>query len=301
MDIKNVTVFGAGVLGAQIAFQTAFHGYKVTLYDIKKEFLENARKRFENLRESYKVDIDATDEDLDIAFNNLSYTTNLAESVTDADITIEAIPENLEVKKEFYVKLSTLAPQKTIFCTNSSTLLPSDFAAETGRPQQFLALHFANLVWKYNIVEIMGHAGTDAKNIEIILAFAKTIGMVPVVIQKENPGYIMNALSVPWLMTALDLLIEGVGDVESIDKTWILTPIGNRSIGPFALLDIIGLTTAYNVITNNAEKTGENTWIKRKEFIRKNFIEPNKLGVSTGEGFYKYPNPSYEQEAFLKP
>src|SRR5690606_17210036 len=301
MDIKNVTVFGAGVLGAQIAFQTAFHGHKVTLYDIKDEFLENARKRFKNLRESYKTDIDATDEDLDNAFNNLSYTTNLAESVTDADITIEAVPENLEVKKEFYVKLSTLAPKKTIFCTNSSTLLPSDFAAETGRPQQFLALHFANLVWKYNVVEIMAHASTDPQNIEIILAFAKTIGMVPVVIQKENPGYIMNALSFPWLLTELDLLIDGVGDVEIIDKTWILTPTGNRHIGPFALLDIIGMTTAYNVITNNVEKTGENTWIKRKEFIRKNFIEPNKLGVSTGEGFYKYPNPSYEQDNFLKP
>ncbi|WP_299183092.1 3-hydroxyacyl-CoA dehydrogenase NAD-binding domain-containing protein [uncultured Chryseobacterium sp.] len=202
MDLKNVTVFGPGVLGAQIAFQTAFHGHKVTLYDIKDEFLENARKRFKNLRESYKTDIDATDEDLDNAFNNISYTTNLAGSVADADITIEAVPENLEVKKEFYVKLSTLAPQKTIFCTNSSTLLPSDFAAETGRPKKFLALHFANLVWKYNVVEIMGHASTDPQNIEIILAFAKTIGMVPVVIQKENPGYIMNALSVPWLMTA---------------------------------------------------------------------------------------------------
>src|SRR5690606_2727893 len=251
MDIKNITVFGTGVLGAQIAFQIAFHGYKVTLYDINEEFLKYAHKRFDGLREYYKEDLKATDSSLDKAFENLSYTTDLAASISKADLAIEAIPENVEVKKEFYSKLGTLAPDKTIFCTNSSTLLPSQFSIATGRPEKFLALHFANLVWKYNIVEIMAHSDTDQKNVDIVFAFAKTIGMVPVVIQKEYPGYIMNALIVPWLMTALDLLIEGVGDVESIDKTWVLTPIGNRKIGPFALMDIIGMPTVYNVIAMN--------------------------------------------------
>lgn len=298
MKIKNVTVFGSGVLGAQIAFHAAFHGYHVTLFDIKEELLENAKLKFEEFKKLYQQDINATAADLDATVTRISFTTDLAESVKDADLTIEAIPENVQIKKDFYTKLGTLAPAKTIFCTNSSTLLPSQFAAETGRSERFLALHFANYLWKNNVAEIMGHSGTDSEIFEQVVQFAKTIGMLTIPIYKEQPGYVMNSLLVPWLIAGLDLYRNGVADASSIDKTWMKTVEAN--LGPMAMADLVGMTTAYNVTKSYAELTGEEIWKNRRDFLKENFIDRNKLGITTGEGFYKYPNPAYQAADFLK-
>lgn len=161
MNFKNVTVAGSGVLGYQIAFQTAFHGFKVSVYDINDEVLAKAKAKFFELSECYKRDINATQEQLDNTFNNLSYYSNLAEAVQDADLVIEAVPEDVGIKTDFYEKLSQVAPVKTVFATNTSTLLPSQFRDLTGRPEKFLALHFANLIWVNNMAEIMGHDTTD--------------------------------------------------------------------------------------------------------------------------------------------
>ncbi|MFW0716389.1 3-hydroxyacyl-CoA dehydrogenase [Pedobacter sp. N23S346] len=298
MKIKNVTVFGSGVLGAQIAFHTAYHGYNVTLFDISDELLENAKQKFVQFKPMYQQDINATIADLDDAVSRISFTINLAESVKDADLTIEAIPENIQIKKDFYTKLGIVAPAKTIFCTNSSTLLPSQFAAETGRPERFLALHFATHLWKNNVAEIMGHSGTNPEIFEEVVGFAKTIGMVTIPIYKEQPGYVMNSLLVPWLIAGLDLYRNGVANASSIDKTWMKT-LG-ADLGPMSMADLVGLTTAYNVTSTYAELTGEEIWKERRDFLKENFINQNKLGIATGEGFYKYPNPEYQNTDFLK-
>ncbi len=298
MKIKNVTVFGSGVLGAQIAFHAAYHGYNVTLFDIKEELLVLVKLKFEQFKQMYQQDINATITDLDTAVTRISMTADLAESVKDADLTIEAIPEDIRIKKDFYTRLGALAPEKTIFCTNSSTLLPSQFAAETGRPEKFLALHFANYLWKNNVAEIMGHSGTAPEVFEEVVQFAKTIGMLTIPIYKEQPGYVMNSLLVPWLIAGLDLYRNGVADAPSIDKTWMRT-VG-ADLGPMAMADLVGLTTAYNVTKTYAELTGEASWKDRSDFIKDNFIDQNKLGIATGEGFYTYPNPAYQDADFLK-
>jgi 3-hydroxyacyl-CoA dehydrogenase len=298
MQIKNVTVFGSGVLGAQIAFQTAYHGYNVTLYDINHELLEKAKVKFGEFKELYQQDLNAVLADLDAAVLRISVTTDLAASVIDADLTIEAIPENIQLKKKFYTKLGTVAPAKTIFCTNSSTLLPSQFAVETGRPERFLALHFANNLWKNNVAEIMGHAGTDPEIFNEIVQFAKTINMVTIPIYKEQPGYVMNSLLVPWLIAGLDLYRNGIADAASIDKTWMKS-LG-ADLGPMAMADMVGMNTAYNVTRSFAELTGDDLWKQRNDFIKENFIDKNKLGIATGEGFYSYPNPAYQDSDFLK-
>lgn len=298
MKIENVTVFGSGVLGAQIAFQTAYHGYNITLFDIREELLEHAQIKFEQFKELYQQDINAAPDDLDAAVKRISFTTDLAESVKDADLTIEAIPENVQLKKDFYTRLGTLAPEKTIFCTNSSTFLPSQFAAETGRPDRFLALHFATNLLKNNLAEIMGHPGTDPEIFEQIVQFAKTIGMVSIPIYKEQPGYITNSLLLPLLIAGFDLYRNGVADVASIDKTWMKS-LG-VDLGPMAMLDFVGMNTAYNVVKSMAELNGDEVWKQRQGFMKENFIDQNKLGISTGEGFYKYPNPDYQDADFLK-
>ena len=298
MKIKNVTVFGSGVLGAQIAFHTAYHGYNVTLFDINEELLAAAKHKFDQFKPMYQRDIKANLAELDAAVSRINYKTDLKESVKDADLTIEAIPENIQIKKDFYIKLGVLAPAKTIFCTNSSTLLPSQFAAETGRPEQFLALHFANYLWKNNVAEIMSHSGTSPEIFEQVVLFAKTIGMLTIPIYKEQPGYVMNSILIPWLIAGLDLYRNGIADAPSIDKTWMKT-VG-ADLGPMAMADLVGLTTAYNVTKTYAELTGEATWKERSDFLKENFIDKNKLGISTGEGFYTYPNPAYQEADFLK-
>ncbi len=298
MDIKNVTVAGSGVLGYQIAFQTAFHGYNVTVYDINDEVLANAKAKFDILAEAFKRDLNASQSQLDEAKARLAYSADLAIATKDADLMIEAVPESPQIKIDFYHKLAKVAPEKTIFVTNSSTLLPSQFADETGRPAKFLALHFANEIWKHNTAEVMGHPGTDKQVFDTIVSFAKTIGMVALPLYKEQPGYIVNSLLVPLLTAATNLLVSGVSDAETIDKTWMVAT--GAPIGPFAILDIVGITTAYNINKMAADATGDPLKVKTVEYLKEQFIDKNKLGVSTGAGFYTYPNPAYKDKDFLK-
>ena len=180
MTIKNVTIAGAGTLGSQIAWQTAFKGFDVTVYDAFEKGLERGKQFHQQFAQLFMATRGVSQQEIDETFSRLSYTTNLAEAVKNADLVSESIPENLEIKKAFYDELSKLAPEKTIFTTNSSTLLPSQYAEETGRPEKFLALHFANWIWDANIGEVMGHATTDAKYFDRVIEFSKEIGMVPI-------------------------------------------------------------------------------------------------------------------------
>ena len=298
ITFKNVTVAGSGVLGYQIAFQTAFYGFNVTVYDINDEVLEKAKAKFDILAESYKKDLKATEEQLAATKANLQYNSNLAEAVQDADLLIEAVPENPQIKIGFYEQLAKVAPAKTVFATNSSTMLPSQFAEYTGRPAQFVALHFANEIWKHNTGEVMKHPGTSDERFNSVLEFAKQIGMVALPIYKEQPGYIVNSLLVPLLSAALDLYVNEVADVETIDKTWMVAT--GAPVGPFGILDVVGVTTAYNINKMAADKTQNPTKIKAAAMLKENYIDKNKLGVATGEGFYKYPNPAYWEKNFLK-
>lgn len=298
MNYKNVTLAGSGVLGYQIAFQTAFHGFNVTVYDINDAVLEKAKAKFNTMCDVFKRDLNATQEQLDVTRKNLSYTSDLAEAVKAADLLIEAVPENPKIKIEFYHKLAKVAPKKTVFVTNSSTLLPSQFAEATGRPTQFLALHFANNIWVHNTAEIMGHATTDPKNFKDVVAFAKAIGMLALPLHKEQPGYILNSLLVPLLTAATNLLVNEVADVQTIDKTWIKAT--GAPVGPFGILDVVGITTAYNINKIAVEKTNDPLKIKTVKYLKEHFIDKNKLGVAKGEGFYKYPNPAFMEPNFLK-
>ncbi|CAM3491621.1 3-hydroxybutyryl-CoA dehydrogenase [Psychrobacter glaciei] len=266
MTYKNVTVAGSGILGYQIAFQAAFHGFNVSVYDINDEVLEKAKSKFPLMSKAFRKDLGATQEQLDKTFENLSYTSDLAEAVKDADLMIEAIPEIPKIKIEFYEKLAKLAPEKTIFATNTSTLLPSQFAASTGRPAQFLALHFANKIWMHNVAEIMGHPGTDPKVFDDVVAFATAIGMVALPLDKEQPGYIMNSLLAPFIDAGLQLLAKEVADPHTIDKTWMI--VTGAPVGPFGILDTIGINTAYNITKLAAETTQNPVRFKAAKYLK---------------------------------
>lgn len=297
MNYKNVTVAGSGVLGSQIAYQTAFKGFDVTVYDINDAAIEASKERIAKLQENYKKDLNASDEEVKAAFERMAFHTDLATAVADADLVIEAIPEVVAIKTEFYTNLGKVAPEKTIFATNSSTLLPSQFADATGRPEKFLALHFANTIWLNNTAEIMKHAGTDMQVFDDVVEFAKAIGMVALPLHKEQPGYILNSLLVPLLDAAELLLVNEVSDAETIDKTWMIAT--KAPMGPFAILDVVGINTAYNIVSAKAAATGREDYKKLAAMLKTDYIDQGKLGKATGEGFYKYPNPNYLNPDFL--
>ena len=218
MNFKNVTVAGSGVLGYQIAFQTAFHGFNVVVYDIHDQALDAAKAKFYQLCEHYKKDVNATQEQLDATFQRLSYQSNLAEAVKDADLLIEAVPEDPVIKQKFYEQVAELAPEKTIFATNTSTLLPSQFAQYTGRPEKFLALHFANLIWVNNMAEIMKHEGTDPQVFDMVVEFAKAIDMLPLPIYKEQPGLLLNSMLVPYCISAISLWVNEIWNQNRVKQ-----------------------------------------------------------------------------------
>lgn len=297
MKIKNVTVAGTGVLGSQIAFQTAFKGFKVSSYDINDEALEKAKERFRVLKERYQQDKYGTKEEVDAAYERITLHTDLARAVEKADFVIEAIPEVLEVKQDFYKELSKVANEKTIFASNSSTFIPSQLVGFTDRPEKYLHLHFANEIWKLNIAEVMKHPGTSPEVFEEIIEFAKAIAMVPIPLHKEQPGYVLNTLLVPFLKASMQLAVDGVAEPQVVDKTWMIST--GAPIGPFAFLDIIGPNTPYNLYKSYGE-AGDEVSARVADWIKSEYLDKGKLGTSNGKGVYTYPDPAYQQADFLK-
>ena len=294
-NIEQVTVAGGGVLGSQIAYQCAFKGKNVTVYDIGDDAVAAARERVKALRTAYKRDIKATDEQFDAGLGRMSFTTDLSEAVKNANLVIEAIPEKPSIKHDFYQSLAKLAPENTIFASNSSTYVPSTFASDTGRPDKFLNLHFANQIWLMNTAEIMGTDQTDPDIYNRIVSFAREIGMVPIQLHKEQPGYVLNTLLMPLMGAAGMLWAHDVADPQTIDKTWMIATGAPK--GPFGFYDMVGLRTAYNILS---QRQGDNPQAKPLLDKLNAMIEQGKLGEETGQGFYQYPDPDYRDPGFLK-
>ncbi|MDN3310584.1 3-hydroxyacyl-CoA dehydrogenase [Microbacterium oryzae] len=281
--MQNLTVLGTGVLGSQIILQAAYHGKDVVAYDLSDEILAKLPERWEYLRPLYLRDLpDATSERIDAAIARIRTTSDLSDALSDADLVIEAVPERLDSKRDTWAKVGAVAPEKTIFATNSSTLLPSDMADATGRPNRFLALHFANEVWRNNTGEVMGHAGTDADAFEAVAQFADEIGMVPIRVKKEQPGYVLNSLLVPLLDAAAKLYVRGVADVDTIDLTWRRAT--GAPLGPFQIFDVVGMQTPYNLNKDSDDPEQR----EFAEILKRDYIDQGRLGRGSGHGFYDY-------------
>ncbi|MFV0537385.1 MAG: 3-hydroxyacyl-CoA dehydrogenase [Dysgonomonas sp.] len=280
--ISNVTVLGGGNMGSQIAFQAAYKGFNVTIYDISADTYSNVIENLELLKSMYLKEAHVTEEDMEDTFNNISFSFNLSEAVQDADLTIESVPEDIEIKQQLYTELGIVAPSKTIFTTNSSTMLPSNLMEFTGRPHKFLALHFSNLLFHCNIAEIMKSSKTDSESYNTVIEFAEATGMIPILVKQEQPGYILNSLLMPFMGAAIELYLKGVGDIETIDKTWRIAT--GSPVGPFEIYDIVGINTVYNIAANGDMKSK-----LLAQYLKENFIKKGKLGRLSGEGFYKYP------------
>lgn len=303
MKIENITTAGSGVMGSQVAWQLALHGKKVTVYDPFEESLQRSQQFHREFAEMYIAERGKTQDEMTMALENLQYSSDLADAVNSADLIIESVPEDLSIKQKFWQEAALLSPEHTIYATNTSSLLPSQIAPFVDKSEKFLTLHFAVPVWDSPIGEIMLQEGgenfsaTDPKYMTVLYDFAKSVGLVPTLIEKENPGYLINAMLIPFLISSMDLVRRGISSVEDIDKTWMIC--NQSKIGPLMWTDMIGMNAAYHISKSWGETYQDNTAKQLAEWIKTEFVDSNKLGVATGQGFYSYPNPSFERADFL--
>ncbi len=312
--MKNIVVAGGGVLGSQIAFQSAYCGFNVTIWLRSEGSITRTQPKLDHLKKVYTeviekmatpegktpehwamgiADYETFDKDACLARVERAYTSirlelDMAAAVKDADLVIESMAEKEDEKIAFYQKLAPLLPEKTILVTNSSTMLPSKFAKYTGRPEKYLSLHFANSIWQKNTAEIMVQSKTDTRYFDEIMNFAKEIRMIPLPVRKEKSGYLLNSMLIPLLFSGMDLYVNGISDPESIDTAWVHGTGAPK--GPFRILDTVGLTTAYNIVEMYVKIPSFLAPYNFKGMARmlKGYIDQGKLGESSGEGFYKY-------------
>ena len=270
MEYKKIVIAGGGILGSQIAFQSAYCGFDVTILIRKDDSKEEVQDKLKRLYETYNETIEkmSDKENKEInwakgiagdnfdkedslsrikhALQSIIIETEQSVAVENADLLIESITEDFDIKASFYKGISQFLPDKTVIVTNSSTLLPSKLAKYTGRPNKYLSLHFANSIWKNNIAEVMRHSLTDEKYFDEVIKFAEAVNMIPLVAKEEKSGYILNSLLVPFLLSSMDLVANGVSDPETIDKAWTLGTGAPK--GPFQIMDTVGLETAKNIV-----------------------------------------------------
>ena len=318
MAYKKVVVAGGGVLGSQIAFQSAYCGFDVTIWLRSESSIGRTQPKIDKLKDTYLAAIEAMSQDTKAwcagiadsdhfdkdaciaktlaAYENLKLELDLTKACENADLVIESMTENVQDKITFYEKLAPVLPEQTVIATNSSTLLPSQFAKYTGRPNKYLSLHFANSIWKNNTAEIMAQNQTEQKYFDEVMEFGNQIRMISLPVKKEKNGYLLNSMLVPFLLSGLDLYVSGVSDPQSIDIAW--TRGTGAPKGPFQIFDTVGLTTAYNIVMQYQKVPGLFSPLLKKMMMPYNFkkmaevlkkyIDEGKLGMSSGEGFYKY-------------
>lgn len=315
-DIKKVTLIGGGVLGSQIAYISAYWGYDVSIYMRSEGSIGRTKPKMERLHKVFVGELEACKphagtawagaprglveniealsvEDIDgliaranAAFESVTYERDLQKAVSEADLIIEAMAENPQQKIDMYNQMLPFEREDTIICTNSSTLLPSSFAQYMKVPANYLALHFANNIWRQNTGEVMGHAGTSPEAYKTVVEFTKSIHMIPLELHKEQPGYILNSLLVPFLHAATVLWAREVADPATIDLTWQLAT--GAPHGPFRIMDVVGLTTVYNIEMMAPGATDPESEQYKICAKMKEKIDKGETGINAGIGFYDY-------------
>lgn len=318
--MRNVVVAGGGVLGSQIAFQAAYCGHNVTIWLRSEASIGRAQPKIEKLKETYIKAIELMDSSknpadwcigiapvdsfnkeeclkkVEEAYKNIKLVVDMKEAVKDADIVIESVAEDVKEKIAFYSAMAPLLKPECVIATNSSTLLPSTFAKYTGRADKYLSMHFANSIWKNNVAEVMVQKETSKEAFETICTFSEEIRMIPLRIEKEKNGYLLNSMLVPFLLSGLDLYVNGISSPSDIDTAWKRGTGSPR--GPFEIFDVVGIATAYHIVSQYQKVPGLISPLLKKmmmpynfkgmEKVLKEMLDAGKTGRASGEGFYKY-------------
>jgi 3-hydroxybutyryl-CoA dehydrogenase len=295
-DIRKILVVGLGKMGQMIALQCARFGYEVVAYDAFPKSLENARVNIPALAAELVAQQKMTPEAAEAALSRIRYTSR-PEDGADADLLSESVLEDPDLKAKVFAQFHQICQPKTVFTTNTSTLLPSMWAEATGRPAQFAALHFLD-AFEAPLVDIMPHPGTSPEIVELLVAFAKRIRQVPMVFKKEYPGYVSNAILGAMNEVAIKVaLIDKIASVEDVDRAVMIHL--KMPAGPFGFIDHIGLDTVWHVMQSNAKISGDPVVQQIADEFKRDYIDKGRLGKKSGRGFYTYPDPEYLRPEFL--
>lgn len=290
MNMKRVSVVGAGTMGSRIAFQCVLCDKEVMLYDLSPEALEQGKGR---IREWLQGKADPGMAEL--AQARLKTCATLAECVSEADLVIENVPEDLALKREVFADLDDLAPEKTLFATNSSSIPSSQLAEVTGRPEKVFNLNFHDPVGGLYAVEVMRHPLVTDQTLDRIQQFLLEIKTVPIVTEKEIMGFSFNRVWRSIKRESLHLVGDGYSNFEDLDRCWLL--LFGGELAPFILMDKIGLDVVRDIEMEYYRDSQEER-DKPPAFLDR-LIEEGRLGVKSGRGFYSYPDPVFEQPGWL--
>jgi 3-hydroxybutyryl-CoA dehydrogenase len=282
MAIKTVGVLGCGLMGSGIAQVCAAAGYRTIVREVEQGFLDKGLGRVHKFLADGVAKGKVTVEAQEKALANLSGTTK-TEELRDCDLIIEAIVENVEEKSNVFAALDAIAGDATIYCSNTSSLCITELAAKTKRPDRFAGLHFFNPVPLMKLVEVIRALTTSDATYQTVFGFAGSLGKEPIT-APDKPGFIVNRLLVPYLLDAIRAYEHGLGTVEDIDKGMKLGC--GYPMGPFTLLDFVGLDTTYYIANIMFEEYRESVYAPPP--LLKRMVLAGRLGKKSGEGFYKY-------------
>jgi len=281
-EIKRVGVLGCGLMGSGIAQVAAAAGYETLVREVSDQLCERGiggiGKQLGKAVEKGKL----AAEDRDATLGRLRGTTNL-EDLRDCDIIIEAVVEDLAVKNQMWQTLDAVCGPETIFASNTSSLTIADMAAATKRPERMVGLHFFNPVPVMKLVEVVKTIATDPAVFDTAFAFAKSLGKEPIVC-KDNSGFVVNLLLVPYMMDAIRALSEGVATIEDIDKGMQLGT--GYPMGPFVLSDFVGLDTLDKIGGIMFDEYKEKRYASPP--LLKRMVSLGYFGRKSGKGFYDY-------------
>ncbi len=295
-QIKTVCVVGSGYMGSQIGLHCAVYGHAVWMCDANAEALERgAAGQAKWLDEQIEAGAVAADQRQTI-LDRIRRSVGLAESAAGADIVIEAITENLAVKRNVFHELDQLCPPRTILTTNSSSIRISRIESATGRPHRVLNTHFVQPVWKHPFVELMRGTETSDDTLESVRRFMASMGVIPFLVRRENTGFIFNRIWRAVKKESLRLVDQGVATFEDVDRSWMIQM--ETSMGPFAMMDHIGLDVVRDIEQVYYEESGDPSDAPPQVLLDK--IAGGELGVKAGKGFYTYPDADWQSIDFLK-
>jgi len=282
MTIKTVGVLGCGLMGAGIAQVCAAAGYKTIVREVEQGFLDKGLGRIRKFLEDGVAKGKVTADARDATLGNLSGTISV-DALKDCDLIIEAIIENLDTKRQTYAALESVVGDQTIFLSNTSSLCITELAAATKRPDRFGGLHFFNPVPLMKLVEVIRALTTSDETYQTVFAFAQSLGKEPIT-APDRPGFIVNRLLVPYLLDAIRAYENGLGTLEDIDKGMKLGC--GYPMGPFTLLDFVGLDTTYYIANIMFEEFREPAYAPPP--LLKRMVLAGRLGRKSGRGFYTY-------------